>query len=147
MKQIEVNEKADNAALELARMILHKAEAFERKPDDIPLDENIMIKYSEELGFDEVGIFAQMYWNQTEIRVNVNFKGENLVVRVVALSSLWDTKGNPRIPVIPDIPIILMVGVQRDESKLDIYNMDYPVGVMYLRQLEECMSIVKEYKN
>lgn len=146
MRQTEVNDRADNAAIELARMILHKAEAFEGKPEDILLDENNMVKYWEELGFDEVGIFAQMYWNQTEIRVNVNFKGENLVVRVVALSSLWDTEGNPRIPVIPDIPIILLVGVSRDERELDRYNMDYPVGVVYLRQLEECMSIVKEYK-
>lgn len=146
MRQTEVNDRADNAAIELARMILHKAEAFEGKPEDILLDENNMVKYWEELGFDEVGIFAQMYWNQTEIRVNVNFKGENLVVRVVALSSLWDKEGNPRIPVIPDIPIILLVGVSRDERELDRYNMDYPVGVVYLRQLEECMSIVKEYK-
>lgn len=146
MRQNEVNERADNAALELARMIMHKAEAFERKPEDIPLDENNMIKYSEDLGFDKAGVCCLMYWSQTELLTRINFKGEDLVVRVVALSSLWDAEGNPHIPVIPDIPIILMVGIPRDERKLDIYNMDYPVGIEYLRQLEECMSIVKEYK-
>ena len=146
MRQNEVNERADNAALELARMIMHKAEAFERKPEDIPLDENNMIKYSEDLGFDEAGVCCLMYWSQTELLTRINFKGEDLVVRVVALSSLWDAEGNPHIPVIPDIPIILMVGIPRDERELDIYNMDYPVGIEYLRQLEECMSIVKEYK-
>lgn len=146
MEQKKIDESAENAALELARMIMHKAEAFERKPEDIPLDENNMIKYSEDLGFDEAGVCCLMYWNQTELLTRVNFKGENLIVRVVALSPFWDAEGNPHVPVIPAIPTVLMVGLPRDDHEIEIYDMDFPVGVEYLRQLEECMSIVKEYK-